>query len=58
MVQAQGESPFFAPDLLSEQYISWAYRCPSCGESYPLRGTCWGYGPDRHDPVQTERSDG
>jgi hypothetical protein len=37
------------PDLDQE------HRCPSCGECYPQKGTCWGYGPDRHPPIQTER---
>jgi hypothetical protein len=24
------------------------FRCPKCGASYPLAGTCWGHGDDKH----------
>ena len=48
---------FFAPAVRVHPYTPNPYRCPSCGECYPQKGTCWGYGPDKHDPVTTERVD-
>lgn len=28
------------------------YVCPACGAAYPTRGTCYGRGPDKHEPTR------
>lgn len=51
-------APFFALAVQMDPYTPEPFRCPSCGEGYPLRGTCWGFGADKHPPVQVEAACG
>jgi hypothetical protein len=49
--------PPFALAVTPDPNTPEIHRCPSCGECYPLRGTCFGFEP-QHPPTKTERFHG